>query len=679
MRNTVNQANVEVSQAMLWSPALAAAANQQQQQQQQQQSHPRPSILSQPLPPIPNGGNHFQLGSGGQLLRGQVVDNCSDPETSSISSSSSHNHSECSSASASRQGVGGGGGGHQVPQQPPPPPPPFSSSSQNHFGFPVLASYLSPNSKTLKKKPLPPLPPPSEDDDLAVENGHSHREGLQTTNQPPPHQRHHSLSAFDSGTSGSLPLRSRSRSMLPAGSAAADDSAIYAVPQLPEGASINGGSGSGGDAGSSVDDDCCSDDYYDEQLQQQQSMHNGHQNLQPRCTTPRGTGGGGGNGIYRSRSIPRSHYNGGGVAGISVSSQVSNGGSQSMISHHHLHHQNHPLHLPPLQRGLSNTNLSELPLEDGKGGGGGGVDLVDGVDLSALPPPPLPPRSAAGSLDRSNSLNSGVILRSSPVIPPLIPPALPQRRAAAPSSAGLVRKSSSTSATSSYGAGSSAVTVISNHSANSASSSVFSSPPKSNGHHAHHHHYHQAHSANLDGIEFENLVISSPTPRSECGSGTSGSHDRSSRPAPIIGIEIGSAGCSDIEADLFPATPMITTTSSSSSADYSIDSMSIAASRKSKSSSLPRSLLPPSASQSQFVQQFGGPGSPRRITSSSSSTVLEKFESKIVSKMAFTAVAVVNAASASSTSNGVSISSSSSSTTTTTTKTFFETNSSLLD
>ncbi|KAH9391162.1 Dedicator of cytokinesis protein 3 [Tyrophagus putrescentiae] len=531
-------------------------------------------------------------GSGGQLLRGQVVDNCSDPETSSISSSSSHNHSECSSASASRGG-GGGGGGHQVPQQPPPPPPPFSSSSQNHFGFPVLASYLSPNSKTLKKKPLPPLPPPSEDDDLRWR-----------------------MDILKSGTS-----------------AHQSATASSATPHL--------------------------DARHLEALEEE---------VETESTAPV---------PFLALTTTAEE-----LLGISVSSQVSNGGSQSMISHHHhLHHQNHPLHLPPLQRGLSNTNLSELPLEDGKGGGGGGVgvDLVDGVDLSALPPPPLPPRSAAGSLDRSNSLNSGVILRSSPVIPPLIPPALPQRRAAAPSSAGLVRKSSSTSATSSYGAGSSAVTVISNHSANSASSSVFSSPPKSNGHHAHHHHYHQAHSANLDGIEFENLVISSPTPRSECGSGTSGSHDRSSRPAPIIGIEIGSAGCSDIEADLFPATPMITTTSSSSSADYSIGSMSIAASRKSKSSSLPRSLLPPSASQSQFVQQFGGPGSPRRITSSSSSTVLEKFESKIVSKMAFTAVAVVNAASASSTSNGVSISSSSSSTTTTTTKTFFETNSSLLD
>ena len=409
MRNTVNQANIETSQALLWTP-------QQQQQQQPKtvsisKSHSnltsnRPSILSQPLPPIPN----FPVRN----------DASSDPETSSLSSSSSISHNASSHDKGSHILI-----------------------STSPLQLPTSLGYLvqSPNGKSLKNKPLPPLP---SDENVFLPNF------VPKPVLPPPfHPQRHNSTSFEHSNL----IRSKSKQNLPL----LDDS-IYSVPQLPDIMMDCA------EKGSSVDDDSL--DYYDEFTTH---GNNGHTGKHSKHMSTR---------IFRSRSIPRSsisHYNG-------INS----------------HTESTPL-LPPLQRGQSNQNLHEL-------------DQID-----SAPPPPLPPRTVV-NLDRSNSLNSSV--RSSPLIPPLVPPALPQRP--------RVRKSSSTS-NSSYT--SNVPTVVSNNISTSISSSRES----------------ESYLANLDGIEFENLVISSPTPRSE-------STHQSNRPAPIIGIEIDDA----VENDLFPATPMIT-------------------------------------------------------------------------------------------------------------------------
>lgn len=460
MRNIVNQANIEISQALLWTPSQPAQAS----------TPSRPSILSQPLPPIPK-----------MLSRPDALN---DPDTSSASSSSSTNPTNHNETSLPLKAT--------PPLQPPPLPPSYSFLNQ------------SPNTKSLKKKPLPPLP----QDDACLSNVNHN---VTITSQA--HQRHHSTS-FEHSNS----LSSQS----PSGHLPMDDS-IYSVPLLPDSNTV--------EQGSSVDDDSL--DYYDDEGSPPVSA-SGHSRTIPRS-------------VYRSRSIPRtsiSHYNG-----------------KDMISHEA------PL-LPPLQRGQSNQNLHELE------------------DDSA--PPPLPPRSIA-NLDRSNSLNSHV--RSSPLNPPLIPPALPSRR---------VRKSSSTS-NSSYP--SSGATVISNTTVfSSHSKGQFSDPDSS-------------YLENLDGIEFENLVISSPTPRTE-------SSHQSNRPAPIIGIEIGN----DIENTLFPTTPLIT-----DSISTFVDPIKIQAHR-SKSNSLPR--------MQQFAMNFESISSTSTASITKTSTVMEHFENKIVSSMATTAVLV---------------------------------------
>lgn len=144
-------------------------------------------------------------------------------------------------------------------------------------------------------------------------------------------------------------------------------------------------------------------------------------------------------------------------------------------------------------------------------------------------PPPLPPR-AISTLDRSNSLNSGSIR------PALVAPALPERP---------VKNKISTTKSS---------TIIV---PNKEFSDEISLPPPSQPAPA----PPNLHFAAIDGLEFENLVLSSPTPISS----------QSSRPAPIIGIEINDNS-------------IMSTVSAAGSMTNSVSE------QRAKSSSLPRGL-----------------------------------------------------------------------------------------
>lgn len=144
-------------------------------------------------------------------------------------------------------------------------------------------------------------------------------------------------------------------------------------------------------------------------------------------------------------------------------------------------------------------------------------------------PPPLPPR-AISTLDRSNSLNSGSIR------PALVAPALPQRP--------VKNKISTTK---------SSTTNISNKEF----SDDISLPPPSQPAPA----PPNIHFAAIDGLEFENLLLSSPTPIAS----------QSSRPAPIIGIEINDNS-------------IVSTVSAAGSMTNSVSE------QRAKSNSLPRGL-----------------------------------------------------------------------------------------
>lgn len=132
------------------------------------------------------------------------------------------------------------------------------------------------------------------------------------------------------------------------------------------------------------------------------------------------------------------------------------------------------------------------------------------------PPPPLPPR--ASNLDRSNSLNSGNNHQSRPLISirnsvnstvpfssPSPPPILPQRP---------IRR------------------VVQNQSNLNEPPQCAPPPPPPLSSAP------TTHFQDLDGLEFENLVLSSPTPVSQT---------TSNRPAPIIGIEINNENGKDVD------------------------------------------------------------------------------------------------------------------------------------
>lgn len=358
MRNTVHQANIETSNAMLWAPCNISS------------SVCRPSILSQPLPPIPNS---------------QRQDTSSDPETSSLSSSSS--------ATQSNLVIGIEKVCYKKTSTPPLTqiPPPLNA-----------CFHMQSPSKLIKSKPLPPLPP--SDDSSMLNNGLN---ANKSTPSSPQLQR-------ISSTISTMEHLKQSK-MFPT------DDNIYSVPQVADLImNLNDLENE-----SSVDDSL---DYFDISAEQTngESMDSSANSKS----------------IYRSRSIPRS------------SISLYNGGQ--------------PINGQP--------NSTE----------------TDEIDCA---PPPLPPRST--TLDRSNSLNSGI---KSNMVPSLVPPALPQRP---------VRKSSSTVNSAQPNGGIN-------------QSNTFTSiakPLEDNSY--------------FDEIEFENLVISSPTPRSE-------SSVQPSRPAPIIGIEIDS-------------------------------------------------------------------------------------------------------------------------------------------
>ncbi|UXI23320.1 elongator complex protein 4 [Sarcoptes scabiei] len=381
MRNTVNQANIELTQAMLWLPSNNLNHN-----------HHRPSILSQPLPPIPNRNDHQ-----------------SDSDTSSLSSNSSLHNNTCT-AHIDRT---------PPPSQPPPPPP---SLSVNNF--------QSPSGKSLKNKPLPPLPPVSSDKNY---NSNSIK-------------RHHS----------NIEQRSKHRI----------EETIYSVPQYTD-LDLNNFP----DNESSVDD---SIEYCD--IDSNEPINNQETNS---------------NRINRSFSIPGS----------------------------------------AMMNGMMRTDLSDNTPDTLKESLA--IDVCDAVNDFNIPPPPLPPRSS--NLDRSNSLNSGSILRqlSTGIASPPIPPQRPIKKT---------------------------VSVIEEPFLNDSPSSVATST-----------------FIDLDGLEFENLVLSSPTP----------SKISTSRPAPIIGIEINNNTQTTLEERKFDET---TQTLANPKKLIVNDANLVPAEHRQKSSSLPRSL-----------------------------------------------------------------------------------------
>ncbi|KAH9422669.1 Dedicator of cytokinesis protein 3 [Dermatophagoides pteronyssinus] len=423
MRTTVHQANIETSQALLWCPNVS--------------NHNRPSILSQPLPPIPQRTNHSDNVSIGEISQSSSSDTSSLSSNSSLTTATAiiahpsnlsqsnhlHNHHHHSQHQHDRLSL------RTPPLLQPPPPPPF-----NH---------QSPGTKSLKNKPLPPLPPTSSSNNISDQ-----------------HQQHPAIIKRHNSN-----VEHRPR--LVAKQLPVEDS-IYSVPQYTDLDLCN----LLPDNESSVDDsmDYCDVNVNNSSNRNTDGTTDGHQLA---------------NRINRSFSIPSS----------AITMSLYNNGQKA--------------------------NLIESV-----------VDNIDDMNVATtLPPPPLPPRSSGSTLDRSNSLNSGRYRPSSngppPTPPPPLPPTLPQRP---------MKKSSSISAatnstTVSNGGRSSCTPPIIPISKQSIDlgppmerpppppSEISSSTSNNN-----------SHFTTFDGLEFENLLLSSPTPLSQ--------QTTTSRPAPIIGIEI---------------------------------------------------------------------------------------------------------------------------------------------
>ena len=427
MRTTVHQANIETSQALLWCPNVS--------------NHNRPSILSQPLPPIPQRTNHSDNVSIGEISQSSSSDTSSLSSNSSLTTATAiiahpsnlsqsnhlHNHHHHSQHQHDRLSL------RTPPLLQPPPPPSF-----NH---------QSPGSKSLKNKPLPPLPPTSSSNNISDQ-----------------HQQHPSVIKRHNSN-----VEHRPR--LVAKQLPVEDS-IYSVPQYTDLDLCN----LLPDNESSVDD---SMDYCDVNVN----------NSSNRNTATDGTTDGHqlANRINRSFSIPSS----------AITMSLYNNGQKA--------------------------NLIESV-----------VDNIDDMNVATtLPPPPLPPRSSGSTLDRSNSLNSGRYRPSSngppPTPPPPLPPTLPQRP---------MKKSSSISAATNS-------TTVSNGGRSSCTPPIIpiskqhqsidlgppmERPPPPPSEISSSTSNNNSHFTTFDGLEFENLLLSSPTPLSQ--------QTTTSRPAPIIGIEI---------------------------------------------------------------------------------------------------------------------------------------------
>ncbi|KAH7639593.1 dedicator of cytokinesis protein-like protein 1 [Dermatophagoides farinae] len=455
MRTTVHQANIETSQALLWCPNNAS-------------NHHRPSILSQPLPPIPQRTNHSD-----NVSIGEISSQSSSSDTSSLSSNSSLTTATAiiahpSTLSQSNHSHHPNNNHHQhhshqhhhdrLSLRTPPLSQPPSQPPYNH---------QSPGTKSLKNKPLPPLPPTSSS--IISEQ--------QQQQHPVVIKRHNS--------------NVEHRPRLIVKQPPIEDS-IYSVPQYTDLDLCN----LLPDNESSVDD---SMDYCDVNVNDHPNRHTATgaasidmiDGVQPHQLSNR---------INRSFSIPSS------AIAMSLYNNNNNGHKGNLIE--------------SIVDGDNNDDINVI---------------------TTLSPPPLPPRSSGSTLDRSNSLNSGRYRPSSigppatPPPPPPPPPALPQRP---------MKKSSSISAATNNN------TIVSNGGGRSSCSTppiipivakqpivnqtIDPGPPierpppppptippstTSN-----------AHFTTLDGLEFENLLLSSPTPLSQ--------QTTTSRPAPIIGIEI---------------------------------------------------------------------------------------------------------------------------------------------